>query len=127
MPFGGLRLGCMRSVSAIVLALAVLAVAGPAVADTDAQEGVRIYLERCAACHGAEGRGDGEMAKLFPVPMPNFTDGEYMKTRPDEELKQIISVGGGPLGRAPFMPGFGIALSEKEIDLLVGHLRSLAK
>lgn len=90
-------------------------------------EGARIYLERCAACHGNEGRGDGKMAEMFPVPMPDFTDAERMRTQNDAALKEIISVGGGPLGRAPFMPGFGIALSENEINLVVEHLRTLAK
>lgn len=99
---------------------------GPA-PEASLSEGARIYLERCAACHGKEGRGDGKMAEMFPVPMPDFTDAERMRTQNDAALKEIISVGGGPLGRAPFMPGFGIALSENEINLVVEHLRTLAE
>ena len=98
-----------------------------AAAEAARAEGARIYLERCAACHGESGRGDGPMAKMYPVPPTNFSDASFMETRTDEGMREIISLGGGPIGRAPFMPGFGIALSEGEIDLVIGHIKTLAK
>lgn len=121
----------MKTVAVVAGLVAAFSVVALARAQPEAParpvEAARIYLEHCAACHGKGGRGDGEMAKLFPVPMPDFTDAEFMAGRTDAALKEIISVGGGPLGRAPFMPGFGIALGESEIDLLVEYLRDFAK
>lgn len=118
-----------KAIGALLAALMLPAVsAAPAQEATPGmEEGARIYLERCAACHGESGRGDGPMAKMYPVPPTNFADAALMQTRTDEGMREIISKGGGPLGRAPFMPGFGIALSEGEIDLVIGHLRNLAK
>ncbi|MEW6775219.1 MAG: cytochrome c [Bdellovibrionota bacterium] len=85
------------------------------------------FLESCAACHGEKGKGDGPAGKLFPIQLPDFTNAEYMKGLSDEYLRQIISKGGAPMGRTPFMPGFGAVLGAAEIENLVAYLRTLPK
>ena len=55
-----------------ILASAALALVACAQDDgmtSDLPDGKRLYTENCAACHGAKGQGDGELAKhLFKPP-----------------------------------------------------------
>lgn len=83
--------------------------------------GNKIYQERCALCHGPEGKGDGPAAAgLNPKPR-NHTDGAYMKTRTDEQLLEVIHKGKGG------MPAWGGILNETEIHAVLKHVRTLAK
>ncbi|MCE0507227.1 cytochrome c [Roseivivax sp. GX 12232] len=36
-------------------------------------EGARLYTQYCATCHGADGKGDGPMARAMRVPPKNLT------------------------------------------------------
>jgi high-affinity iron transporter len=52
-----------------------------------------LYSARCAACHGADGRGDGPAAKgLDPAPT-NFHDHERMQRRSAYSLYSTITLG----------------------------------
>ena len=83
--------------------------------------GNKIYQERCALCHGPEGKGDGPAAAgLNPKPR-NHTDGTYMKTRTDDQLLDVIRHGKGG------MPAWGGILNETEIHAVLKHVRTLAK
>ena len=83
--------------------------------------GNKIYQERCALCHGPEGKGDGPAAAgLNPKPR-NHTDGAYMKTRTDDQLLEVIEHGKGG------MPAWGGILTETEIHAALKHVRTLAK
>jgi len=83
--------------------------------------GNKIYQERCALCHGPEGKGDGPAAAgLNPKPR-NHTDGTYMKTRTDDQLLEVIRHGKGG------MPAWGGILNETEIHAVLKHVRTLAK
>ena len=83
--------------------------------------GNKVYADRCALCHGPEGKGDGPAAAgLNPKPR-NHTDGAYMSTRTDADLIQVIKNGKGG------MPAWGAVLSDQEIAAVLKHVRSLAK
>ena len=83
--------------------------------------GNKVYQERCALCHGPEGKGDGPAAAgLNPKPR-NHTDGKYMNSRTDAQLLDVIRHGKGG------MPAWGGVLSEREIQAVLKHVRSLAK
>ena len=83
--------------------------------------GNKIYQERCALCHGPEGKGDGPAAAgLNPKPR-NHTDGKYMNSRTDAQLLEVIHHGKGG------MPAWGGILTETEINAVLKHVRSLAK
>lgn len=60
------------SVLALIPGLILGLLALPVAAQDNAQ-GRDIYQGACAACHGAEGRGDGTMAALLTVPVPDLT------------------------------------------------------
>lgn len=40
----------------------------------DVEEGRFLYMAYCAACHGAEGLGDGRMAELLTIEPTNLTE-----------------------------------------------------
>jgi mono/diheme cytochrome c family protein len=54
------------------LSVALVLMAGPAVAQ-DAGAGAELYLRACAACHGMDARGDGEMAAILTIAPPDLT------------------------------------------------------
>jgi mono/diheme cytochrome c family protein len=80
----------------------------------------RIYLDKCARCHGDTGKGDGRDAiRYFPAPT-DFTDAARMSAATDGELFYKISEGKKP------MPVFKNKLTEDERWELVLLLRSFA-
>lgn len=83
--------------------------------------GQKIYVDKCASCHGGEGDGHGEMAKTLDPPSSSFTDRQMMKEMTDGEIFWKITAGKGP------MPSYRKELTEKERWDLVNYLRSLVK
>jgi mono/diheme cytochrome c family protein len=79
-----------------------------------------LYDENCAACHGPEGRGNGEQASALGTDLPDFTDPEWMSTRSSADFFQAISAGMGDE-----MPAFEGELGEEQRWLLSDYLRSL--
>lgn len=53
--------------------LLILCAAPAFPADYVQMSGKDLYLRFCAACHGAEGRGDGPVAASFKVEVPDLT------------------------------------------------------
>ncbi len=67
----------METHSALAAALAVAAltaalIAAPAMAEEDTP-GAAEYRRSCLACHGAGARGDGPLAAIMTVPVPDLT------------------------------------------------------
>lgn len=95
----------------------------PAVPDLAplAEVGARLYAERCASCHGAEGKGDGRFASELPR-RPRDLHGPLRTRSADggvqpSELYRTLTVGSARYG----MPGFAHLPSE-ERWALVAHL-----
>lgn len=86
----------------------------------DLKRGAALYAAQCAACHGAQGRGDGPAAKgLDPAPS-NFHDGERMAQRSLYGLYSTITL--GVAGTS--MSGFG-QLTEGERWALAFYVGAL--
>ncbi len=87
-------------------------------------QGRAIYLVRCAACHGNEGRGDGPLAaNLIGPPVGNLTDSEWKHgDRPDQVIAVIKE--GVPNTR---MDGWGRVLDPPEIKAVAAYVYYLAK
>lgn len=86
----------------------------------DVAEGALIYADKCAACHGLQGRGDGPQAAALSRAPANFTEQNWMSKATGIGLYRAISE-----GVTPNMPGFSTELSEADRVALVAYLRSL--
>ena len=89
-------------------------------------EGKKLYLTYCSSCHGETGKGDGPAAQSLPVKPANHTAGAVMNQLTDKFLMEIISKGGGAVGKSPMMPAWGGALKEGQLQDIVAYLRSIA-
>ena len=58
---------------------------------------------------------------------PNFSDADYMSSRPDDTLFDGIAAGGRILGKSHHMPAWGGTLSNDDISALVRYLRVLGE
>ncbi len=82
----------------------------------DADIGKSLYDDYCAACHGASGAGDGDMANLMTIPAPNLTllatnnDGEF----PMLNVIHIIDGRTGVRAHGGPMPVFGRVFASTE-------------
>lgn len=94
----------------------------------NAEIGLQIFAERCAACHGPTGAGDGEMAANLAAPPAALSNPEYRKTaEPGAMFAQIFS-GDFAAGMPPFGPGTENSnpISESNIWDLVAAVYSLS-
>jgi mono/diheme cytochrome c family protein len=63
-----------------------------------------IFAQRCVACHGADGSGNGPAsAALTPKPR-NFSDASWQSGTSDDLIRTIILNGGQAVGKSPLMP-----------------------
>lgn len=92
----------------------------------DQGEGKKLYVTYCATCHGEGGKGDGAAGVSLPVRPADHTNGAAMNQLNDKFLVDIISKGGGAVGKSTFMPAWGGALNEKQIRDIVAYIRSIA-
>ena len=74
-----------------------------------------VYRQNCARCHGADGRGETPLGKIYNA--PNFADAEWQKRFNNKELNALITHGKGG------MPAFDKKLTKKQISALVTYVR----
>jgi len=77
------------------------------------------YSQRCVSCHGVTGRGDGPIAALLPVAVPDFR--KTVEEKNVVEIRQAIVKGQG------MMPAFGPVLTQVEIQDMVRAVRLLSR
>lgn len=79
-----------------------------------------LFAEKCARCHGADGRGKTVTGDMLGV--PDFTDENWWKgDRSDARLTASVTEGRGE------MPPFGRKLTRREIAALVAYVRRFNK
>lgn len=86
------------------------------------QAGKPLYEQNCLRCHGAHGKGDGEMAKKLKSKPANLSDVHMMKEMTDAALFWKISEGAAK----GVMPAFKNRLKEQERWHLVNYIRTFA-
>ena len=88
------------------------------------QSGAEVYQAACIACHGADGRGNPQAVVGFSKELPDFTDCLFVTVEADEGWEAVVHEGGPVRALDRHMPAFGGALSEHEIRMAVGHVRT---
>ncbi len=79
--------------------------AAPAAAGAiDMEKATALYQERCSACHGASGKGDGPGASALNPKPRNYGDKAWQASVTDEQIKKTITMGGAAVGKSPIMP-----------------------
>lgn len=88
-------------------------------------EARRVFQTLCATCHGSEGKGNGPAsAGLDPKPR-DYTDKAWQSTVTDDQLRQIITLGGQAVGKSAVMPGSPQLKSQPAVvDELVKIIRA---
>lgn len=95
----------------------------------DAPLGERVYVERCAVCHGTDGTGKGAAApSMYPRPR-DFTLGQFKyKTtppgQPPSDADLINTVANGL--QASAMPYFKDILAPEEIEAVVEYIKGFS-
>jgi mono/diheme cytochrome c family protein len=87
--------------------------------------GHRVFLQRCATCHGPEGRGDGQNAYNLQPPPPDFQE-SLAKLSPTDRRK-IVESGTAALGRSALCPPWGRSLGPDDVDAVVAWLDAAAR
>ena len=112
MSNNGFRPGVAMGASVLA---ALLGVTMPSRAD-EASE--KLYKSKCAACHGADGKGETATGKALKV--RDFASEEVRKMS-DEDLNEVIAKGKNK------MPAYEKSLKPEQIKALVEYTRSFGK
>ena len=103
-----------------VLAAIIIVSAGVgAAADTSVT-----WAQNCASCHGKDGSGNTMMGKKLGV--KDYHDARVQAAFSDAEAERAIKEGVKTNGKETMKP-FGNKLSDADIKLLVGYIRSFKK
>lgn len=82
----------------------------------DEAAGRRKFGVTCAACHGADGKGNTMLGA------PNLSDNTWLHGSSEDDVKQTIL-----FGRSSQMPAFGETLDETQRHLLAAYVLSLSQ
>lgn len=101
------------------ITLAILIFLGQLANSVRAQDsGAALYKAKCAACHGANGKGETAMGKASKL---RDLGSQEVQKLSDEDLSGIITNGKNK------MPAYGKSLKSEQVKDLVAFIRSLAK
>ena len=104
-------------VGALFLTTAILVV-NTAQGDESSQ-GKELFAEKCAICHGADGKGNGPAAAAFSKPPADFTNPGFWQGDVDKKISDTIRNGHAP------MPAF--SLSSDEIQAIITYMKQSFK
>jgi len=107
-------------------ALAWLLVAVRASADDAGVSARQIYEDACASCHGTDGRG-APAGTAINVPLPDFTDCNFITREGDGNWRYLLAHGGEGLGLSSQMPGFGDVLTAPQIRATLDYIRAFCR
>ena len=88
-----------------------------------AAAGERIFAENCSPCHGQFGQGGPNPTRAGDIIAP-ISSSEYLKTRDNATIRNIIAQGQPNFGMSPFEDTNGGPLNADQIDSVVVFIRS---
>lgn len=99
----------MKTTAFVLSLTCAAALATGAALAQDADVGAGLYADYCAACHGATGKGDGDMANVITIPSPDLTSlaARNGGTFPMLQVIHIIDGRTGVRAHGGAMPIFG--------------------
>ena len=125
---------CLRQVAMFLACLAAPAAGAhaqtpgaPPVGTVSLRTGKEIWEAGCASCHGADGHGQADNLRGFELPatFPDFPDCPTSTPEPDFQWRAVITNGGPARGFSQIMPAFKDLLTQEQIGMVIGHLRTL--
>jgi mono/diheme cytochrome c family protein len=124
-----------RRLRRIAFLLAALLFAGhsasaqarPTVTAAQTMDGGQLYLEGCATCHGADGRGMDRALVAFEEELPDFTDCSFASREPAADWVTIAQRGGPVRGFSQMMPSFDDALGEEALARVIAHVQQFCR
>ena len=113
-----MRSGRNRAVAAASGVLLLLTLGATSIPTAAQDAGAALYKTKCAACHGADGKGETTMGKANKLRDLSSAD---VQQQSDADLTGIITNGKGK------MPAYGKSLKPEQVKDLVSYIRSLKK
>ncbi len=102
----------------VTLLIAICAAAAVSLA-ADAAAGKAVFDKSCKSCHGADGSGNPNIAKMMKVEMRPLGSAE-VQAQSDDDLKKIVTDGKGKMRPVASVTG-------KSVDDVVAYVRTLKK
>jgi mono/diheme cytochrome c family protein len=99
---------------AIIGLLTGLEVAGTSGVGLAQGQGQNIYQDKCAICHGADGKGNGPAAAALSPSPADFTTASFWQNTSNAKITDTIENGHGP------MPAFD--LSPRQIKAVIDYM-----
>lgn len=116
-------------VGMVLLQLPLTSVSAKTLAMINVPPGIQLFREHCAQCHGADGTGNGPMAKVLNVTPADLTEiskranGKF----PADRIVEIIRYGGNVTGHgSQVMPIWGLYFSKEGGGGKIGNAYSRA-
>jgi mono/diheme cytochrome c family protein len=96
---------------------------GPGTALPATATGEEIFKATCITCHASDGKGSPRSVVGYDQPLPDFTDCAFTTAEADGDWHAVVHEGGRIRGLTRFMPAFGDALTDDQIDKVIGYVR----
>ena len=104
------------------------AASAPAVSQAAMDEANKLFDTRCAACHGASGKGDGPAGVALPTHPADYTSAAFQASVTDAEIEKAIVQGGAAVGKSPLMvPNPDLASKPEVVAALRMKVRSFGQ
>jgi len=84
-----------------------------------AAEGKAVYEQKCRSCHGADGAGNANVAKMLKAEIPALSSSE-VQSMSDADLKAVVTQGKGKM-----RPVTGLA--GNQVDDVIAYVRTMKK
>lgn len=90
-------------------------------------QGKRLFYQYCVWCH-ADSTPSGPSNRSNVTPAPALmNDGGVLNSLTDEEMRNIITLGGSAVGKSAMMPPYGRTLRPEEIEAVIAFTRAIAE